>query len=107
MKGVFLVVVTRISDENDIFVTSIADPPLSVQQQRDIRRKGGQVLISLTEDSYDIYQMEVDPSLVLKSKVTKAKKRTYEERVKEASSSKFGVTSDYSTKELLGGVVRG
>ena len=38
MKGVFLVVVTRISDENDMFVTSIADPPLTIQKQRDIRK---------------------------------------------------------------------
>ena len=102
MKGVFLVVVTRFSDENDIFITSIADPPLSIQQQRNIRKKGGQLIISLTEDSYNIYQMEFDLSLIPKSKVTKAKKRTYEERVKKASSSGFGVASNYSIRELLG-----
>ena len=73
-KGVFLVVVTRISDENDIFITSIADPPLTIEKQRDIRRRGGQILISLTEDSYDIYQMEVDPSLIPKSKNSKSQK---------------------------------
>ena len=104
-KGVFLVVVTRISDENDIFITSIADPPLSIQQQRDIRRRGGQVLISLTEDSYDVYQMEVDPALIPKSKIPpKAKKRTYDERVLSATSSGFGVASESSIQELLGDV---
>ena len=103
MKGVFLVVVTRISDENDIFVTSIADPPLSIQKQRDIRCQGGQVLISLTEDSYDIYQMEVDPTLIPKSKaLSKAKKRTYEERVRSVTSSGFGVVSESSIRDLIG-----
>ena len=105
MKGVFLVVATRISDENDVFVTSIADPPLSIQKQRDIRWQGGQILISLTEDSYDVYQMEVDPTLVPKSKtLQKAKKRTYEERVRSASSSGFGVASESSLRDLLGEV---
>ena len=59
-------VVTRISDENDVFVTSIV--------------------------------------LVLKSKVPKAKKRTYEERVRSATSSGFGVASESSLGELLGNV---
>ena len=105
MKGVFLVVATRISDENDVFVTSIADPPLSIQKQRDIRRQGGQVLISLTEDSYDVYQMEVDPALVPKSKTPqKMKKRTYKERVRSATSSGFGVASESSLRDLLGEV---
>ena len=105
MKGVFLVVVTRISDENDIFITSIADPPLPIQKQRDIRRQGGQILISLTEDSYDIYQMEVDPTLIPKSKtLSKAKKRTYQERVQSATSSGFGVASESALRDLLGEV---
>ena len=104
MKGVFLVVATRISDEHDFFVTSIANPPLTIQQQRDIRKKGGQILVSLTEDSYDIYQMEVDPTLVPRSKPSKAKKRTYEERVSAAQSSGFGVASDCAIQELLGEV---
>ena len=60
-QGVFLVVATPITP--DIFVTSLADPPLTIQKQRDIRKRGGQVLFSLTEDSYDILRMEVDPSL--------------------------------------------
>ena len=103
MKGVFLVVVTRISDENDVFITSIADPPLTIQKQRDIRRQGGQILISLTEDSYDIYQMEVDPALIPKSKLPqKAKKQTYDERVRSATSSGFGVASESSIEDLLG-----
>ena len=103
MKGVFLVVVTRISDENDIFITSIADPPLTIQKQREIRRQGGQLLISLTEDSYDIYQMEVDPALIPKSKIPpKTKKRTYDERVKSATSSGFGVASERVLTDLLG-----
>ena len=105
MKGVFLVVVTRISDENDVFITSIADPPLTIQKQRDIRRRGGQLLISLTEDSYDIYQMEVDPALIPKSKIPpKTKKRTYDERVRSATSSGFGVASERLITDLLGEV---
>ena len=60
-QGVFLVVATPIAP--NIFVTSLADPPLTIQEQRDIRKRGGQVLFSLTEDSYDISQMEVDPAL--------------------------------------------
>ena len=104
-KGVFLIVVTRISNENDIFITSIADPPLTIQKQRDIRRQGGQILVSLTEDSYEVYQMEVDPALIPKSKASqKAKKRTYEERVRSATSSGFGVASEGSLRELLGDV---
>ena len=60
-QGVFLVVTTPIAP--NIFVTSLADPPLTIQEQRDIRKRGGQVLFSLTEDSYDISRMEVDPAL--------------------------------------------
>ena len=61
-QGVYLVVVaTPIIP--DIFMTSLADPPLNIQEQHDIRKRGGQVLFSLTEDSYDILRMEVDPSL--------------------------------------------
>ena len=61
------------------------------------------MLISLTEDSYDIYQMEVDPTLVPKSKTAqKSKKRSYEERVQSATSSGFGVASESSIKDLLG-----
>ena len=47
----------------DIFVTSLADPPLTIQEQHDIRKRGAQVLFSLMEDSYAISRMEVDPSL--------------------------------------------
>ena len=60
-QGVFLVVATPITP--NIFVTSLADPPLTIPEQRDIRKRGGQVLFSLTEDSYDISRMEVDPAL--------------------------------------------
>ena len=105
MKGVFLVVATRISDENNVFVTSIADPPLTIQKQREIRKQGGQVLISFTENSYDINQMEVDPTLVPKSKTPqKSKKRSYAERVQSATSSGFGVASESLIKNLLGEV---
>ena len=102
MKGVFLVIATRISDEQDIFVTSIVDPPISIEQQRKVRRQGGQVLISQTEDSYEVYNMEVDPSLIPKSKVAKAKKRSYEDRVRAESSSGFGVARESTITELLG-----
>ena len=47
----------------DIFVTSLADSPLSLQEQKNIRKRGGQVLYSLMEDSYDISRMEIDPSM--------------------------------------------
>ena len=60
-QGVYLVVATPITP--DIFVTSLADPPLTIQEQCDIRKRGEQVLFSLTADSYDISRMEVDPSL--------------------------------------------
>ena len=102
MKGVFLVIATRISDTQDVFVTSIVDPPISIEEQRKIRRQGGQVLISLTEDSYEVYQMEVDPALIPKSKVIKPKKRSYEERVRAESSSGFGVARESTITELLG-----
>ena len=63
-KGVYLVVATPIGvGTPNIFVTSLADPPLSLQEQKDIRKRGGQILYSLTEDSYDISRMAVDPSL--------------------------------------------
>ena len=101
-KGVFLVIATRISDEQDIFITSIVDPPISIEEQRRIRRQGGQVLISQTEDSYEVYNMEVDPALVPKTKVVKAKKRTYDDRVKAQTSSGFGVARESTIKELLG-----
>ena len=101
-KGVFLVIATRISDEQDIFVTSIVDPPITIEQQRKIRREGGQVLISQTEDSYEVYQMEVDPSLIPKDKVAKAKKRSREDRVRAESSSGFGVARESTITELLG-----
>ena len=107
LKGVFLVIATRISDEQDIFVTSIVDPPISIEEQRKIRRQGGQVLISQTEDSYEVYQMQVDPALVPKTKVPKtkvtgARKRTYEDRVRAESSSGFGVARESTITELLG-----
>ena len=62
-KGVYLVVATPIGVSLDIFVTSLADPPLSLQEQKDIRKRGGQILYSLMEDAYDISRMEIDPSL--------------------------------------------
>ena len=63
-KGVYLVVATPIGvGTPDIFITSLADPLLSLQEQKDIRKRGGQILYSLTEDSYDISRMAVDPSL--------------------------------------------
>ena len=63
-KGVYLVVATPVGEGTpDIFVTSLADPPLMLQEQKDIRKRGGQILYSLTEDSYDISHMEIDPSL--------------------------------------------
>ena len=63
-KGVYLVVATPIGvGTPDIFVTSLADPPLSLQEQKDIRKRGGQILYSLTDDSYDISCMAVDSSL--------------------------------------------
>ena len=101
-KGVFLVIATRISDDQDIFVTSIVDPPITIEQQRKIRRQGGQVLISQTEDSYEVYQMPIDPALIPKTKVVKAKKRSYEERMRAESSSGFGVAREGTIKELLG-----
>ena len=105
MKGVFLVIATRISDEQDIFVTSIVDPPISIEQQRKVRRQGGQVLISQTEDSYEVYNIEVDPTLIPKSKVAKVsqvKKRSYEDRVRAESSSGFGVARESTITALLG-----
>ena len=71
---VYLVVATSIIP--DIFVTSLADPPLTIQQQWDIKKRGGQVLFSLTEDSYDISRMEVDPSLFPKHDQKKEKSRS-------------------------------
>ena len=63
-KGVYLVVATPIGiGTPDIFVTSLADPLLSLQEQKDIRKRGGQILYSLMEDSYDISHMAVDSSL--------------------------------------------
>ena len=41
----------------DVFVTQPADKFLSKQTQREIRQKGGDVLISRTEDSHKVYQM--------------------------------------------------
>ena len=95
-------IATRISDDQDIFVTSIVDPPITIEQQRKIRRQGGQVLISQTEDSYEVYQMPVDPALIPKTKVVKAKKRSYEERMRAETSSGFGVAREGTIKELLG-----
>ena len=47
-KGVYLVVATPIGvGTPDIFMTSLADPPLTLQEQKDIRKRGGQVLYSL------------------------------------------------------------
>ena len=72
-QGVFLVVATPVTP--DIFVTSLADPPLSIQEQHDIRKRGGQILFSLTEDSYDISRMEVDPYLFPKRAQKKERSR--------------------------------
>ena len=47
----------------DKFMRSLADPLLTLQEQKNIRKRGGQVLYSLTEDSYDSSHMEIDPSL--------------------------------------------
>ena len=47
----------------DIFMPSLADPPLILQEQKDIHKRGGQILYSLTEDSYDISHMEIDSPL--------------------------------------------
>ena len=54
-QGVYLVVASHVV--GDVFVTQIADKFLSKQEQREIRRKGDDILISRTEDSHEVYQM--------------------------------------------------
>ena len=67
-KGIFLVVATNVV--GDIFVTQLAEKYYSKEEQRDIRKRGGQILISRTEDTHDVYQMskDIDISIFQKKK---------------------------------------
>ena len=57
-NGIFLVVATNITGE--LFITQLAEKYYSKEEQREIRRKGGEILISRTEDTHEIYQMARD-----------------------------------------------
>ena len=54
-QGVYLVIATNVV--GDVFVTQLADKFLSKKEQREIQQKGGDILISRTEDSHEVYQM--------------------------------------------------
>ena len=43
-----------------MFVTQLVDKYLTKQEQKEIRRKGGDLLISRTQDSHEVYQMSKD-----------------------------------------------
>ena len=60
-QGVYLVTATHVI--GDVFVTQLADKFLSKKEQKEIRQKGGDILISRTEDSHEVYQMSknLDP----------------------------------------------
>ena len=62
-KGIFLVVATNVV--GDIFVTQLAEKYYSKEEQRDICKCGGRILISRTEDTHEVYQMsnEIDHSI--------------------------------------------
>ena len=60
-QGVYLVIATHVV--GDVFVTQLADKFLSKKEQKEIQQKGGDILISRTEDSHEVYQMSknLDP----------------------------------------------
>ena len=54
----YLVIATHVV--GDVFVTQLADKFLSKQEQKEIKQKGGDILISRTQDSHEVYQMSKD-----------------------------------------------
>ena len=57
-QGVYLVIATHVL--GDVFVTQLSDKYLTKQEQKEIRQKGGDLLISRTQDSHEVYQMSKD-----------------------------------------------
>ena len=60
-QGVYLVIATHVV--GGMFVTQLANKFLSKKEQKEIRKKGGDIPISRTEDSHEVYQMSknLDP----------------------------------------------
>ena len=60
-QGVYLVIASHVV--GNVFVTQLVDKFLSKKEQKEIQQKGGDILISRTEDSHEVYQMSkhLDP----------------------------------------------
>ena len=57
-QGVFLVIATHVVDQ--IWTTQLVDGTLTIKEQRDIRGKGGEILITRDPDSYRVATMNLD-----------------------------------------------